>query len=390
METRKYKDKEISLLGFGCMRLPLLEDEKNIDYDLGYKMVDYAYENKVNYFDTAYPYHGGMSEVFIGKALKKYPRDSYYLANKMPSFLIMEPSDGERIFSEQLNRCQEDHFDFYLCHAIGKSLEDFVDKYEKTKIIDYLFKLKEKGIIGNLGFSFHGVPDRLDDIIKRHDWDFVQIQLNYLDWELQNAKRQYEIIKDHGLPCIIMEPVRGGNLSHLCEESEKLLKTKEPSMSIASWAIRFAASLPNAITVLSGMTAMDQVVDNVATISNFKPLNAEDYEILSKVVEIYLKDSAIPCTGCRYCMDCPSGVDIPKVFSVYNECATTMHIPVSFDNQHNLNKYAQEFLNAYKELPEESRANHCISCKKCMDHCPQGIEIPARMKEISKLVASLK
>ena len=392
MEKRSYKktDLKVSLLGFGCMRLPRPDpDQQDIDYELGGKMIDYAYRNGVNYFDTAYPYHDGKSELFIGQALKKYPRESFNLADKMPTWLLHSEEDGERIFQEQLKKCQVDYFDFYLCHSLS-SEDGFVKAYEQTKVLDYLRGRRKAGQIRHFGFSFHGTPAELEKILKHNDWDFVQIQLNYLDWNLQDAKRQYEILAENGVPCVVMEPVRGGNLNTLCEESVNILKAERPDRSVASWAIRFAATLPNVLTVLSGMTAPEQVEDNVKTMTDFEPLTKRDYEVLKSALQAYLHTGTIPCTGCRYCMDCPSGVDIPKVFAVYNKCATEGHLPVSFGDESSSEEGLKLFLGAYAALPEKNRASHCVSCKKCMQHCPQKIQIPDRMKEIATMTAALR
>lgn len=387
MITRNYKKtgESISLLGFGCMRLPkLFEDKQDIDDGKGREMIDYAYSHGINYFDTAYPYHEGMSETFIGGALKKYPRESFFLADKMPTWLLNSLEDGERIFAEQLQKCQVEYFDFYLCHAIGESVEEFIERYENTGVLDFLRRQKAAGRIRHLGFSFHGVPNVLEKIADRHEWDFVQIQLNYLDWDMQNAKKQYEILGKRGIPCIVMEPVRGGSLCRLCEESVRLLKTQQPKKSLASWAIRFAASLPNVMTVLSGMSTLEQVQDNVKTMADFEPLTDSERAVLGKAVAAYLQTGTIPCTGCRYCMDCPSGVDIPKVFAVYNQCAAENHLPLSLDSREN----AHIFLEAYHSIPESARAENCVACGKCMQHCPQRIKIPNRMREIAELATN--
>lgn len=392
MKKRNYKDTgdQISLLGFGCMRFPrLYEDKQDIDYARSEAMIDYAYSKGINYFDTAYVYHEGTSENFIGHALKKYPRESFYLADKMPGWLLKNLADGKRIFEEQLEKCQVDYFDFYLCHSVGKSVEGFAEQYEKTEVLAYLQREKQEGRIRRLGFSFHGAPQVLEQLVDRHPWDFVQIQLNYLDWDMQNAKRQYEILAQRGIPCIVMEPVRGGSLCNLCEESIRILHEERPDRSLASWAIRFAASLPNVMTVLSGMSAMEQVRDNIETVTEFEPLTAREHKVLEAAVSAYLKKGTIPCTGCRYCMDCPMGVDIPKVFALYNQCAASNHLPISFGDKENYEKNLRIFLETYHTLPEKNRAEHCAACGQCMKHCPQSIEIPDRMREIVELVSEL-
>ena len=385
MEYRDWKGKKISLLGFGNMRLPLRSEKAtDIDRETALRMIDEAYRNGVNYFDTAYPYHEGESERFVGEALQRYPRESFYLADKMPTWLIGSIADGERIFREQLEKCRVDYFDFYLCHAVGQTADDFEKAYLKTGMLDVLKDYKAQGKIRSLGFSFHGSPERLEEILKASEWDFVQLQINYLDWTLQQAERQYRLAEKYGLPVIVMEPVRGGALHRLCPEAEKILK-QSSSESCASWALRYAASLPNVLTVLSGMTEPEQVADNLATFRNFRPLNGEERKIVEKAKEAYLKTGIIPCTGCRYCMDCPFGVDIPEVFRVYNECATTLSLPLSFHSHRFIDKDAKKFAEAYEKIPEIKRAEHCRSCNRCTRHCPQHIDIPVKMKEIAEI-----
>ncbi|MDL2233708.1 aldo/keto reductase [Ruminococcaceae bacterium OttesenSCG-928-L11] len=388
METRTHKKTgdKLSLLGFGMMRLPKVDpDKQDIDYAAAEEMVEYAFQNGVNYFDTAYPYHEGMSELFTGHALAKYPRDSFYLATKMPSWHLAKEEDAPRIFAEQLDKLKVEYFDYYLCHAIGRSLDDFKSKYIDTKALEYLRQEKAKGRIRHLGFSFHGEVSVLEELVDYCDWDFCQIQLNYLDWDVQNAKRQYEILEEKGIPCIVMEPVRGGNLVTLCEESVNILKAAEPDDSVASWGIRFAATLPNVITVLSGMSNLEQVKDNVKTMTGFKPLDDDSLNTLQQALTAYLNTGTIPCTGCRYCMDCPSGVDIPAVFELYNRCATEHKLPVSFGDKQAQQESAKDFIAIYGSLPAENRAKHCTNCKACLEHCPQSIEIPKKLREIASL-----
>lgn len=376
MEYRKLKgtDEKISLLGLGCMRLPTIEGSDKIDEAEAQKIVDYAYEHGVNYFDTAFMYHGGNSEEFIGRALKKYPRKSYNLTTKMPGWEIKEPSDVERIFNLQLSRCNTDYFDFYLCHSIQKENFKF---YEENHVFEFLTELKKQGKVRHIGFSFHDTPDFLEEVINKYPWEFVQIQLNYLDWEKQDAKRQYEIIKKHGIQCIIMEPVRGGALAYLNEEANQTLTDARPDKSIASWAIRYAASLDNVLTVLSGMSNMTQVADNTATISEFEPLTCKERAVLEKALDIYTKEDTIPCTGCRYCMDCPFGVDIPGVFAAFNNYV--------------IDKRKTDFISKYSAYENSSSAaQYCKSCSKCEKICPQNIKISSQMKKISQIAAELK
>lgn len=376
VKEKRFKgiEKPPSLLGFGCMRFPLKgEDPKEIDEEKAEKMLDYAYENGVNYFDTAWPYHGGASEPFVGKVLKKYPRASFHLATKMPGWEVESAADAERIFHEQLEKCQVDYFDYYLCHSLTKKS---FETYKIPGVMEFLDKMKEEGRIRHLGFSFHDTPDVLEEIINYRDWDFVQLQINYLDWDFQDAKRQYEIAKENDLPVIVMEPVRGGTLAELSEEARAILEKKDPKASIASWAIRYVASLENVLVVLSGMSDMAQTEDNVRTLSDFRPLDAEEQKVLAEALEVFLEKRIIPCTECGYCIPCPEDVDIPRVINTYNQYA--------------ISKNKHIFVYLYEKLEEERRAEHCISCGVCLDKCPQKIDIPARMEEIRDLYGEIK
>ena len=367
-ELRGGKEK-VSLLGFGCMRLPrLYPDKPEIDTELGQRMVDYAYSHGVNYFDTAYPYHEGLSEPFIGAALSKYPRESYNLVTKLPTWLINGEADIEHYFNEQLQKCGVDYFDFYLVHSLNAERFETV---QKLHIFENLCELKAKGKIRHIGFSFHDKPDVLEGILAAHDCEFVQIQLNYLDWELQDARRQYELIEQKGIQCTIMEPVRGGMLATLTPEAVDCFQQANPNVSTASWAIRYAASLPNVLTVLSGMTNFDHVTDNVATMEAFRPLSQQEREVIDHALAAYRKAVTIPCTGCRYCMDCPAGVSIPEVFAAYNRYATS--------------KSRSMFEELYHALDAGQRADNCVACGTCLSKCPQHIDIPKHMKEIAAL-----
>ncbi|MFW5794437.1 MAG: aldo/keto reductase, partial [Bacillota bacterium] len=246
----------------------------------------------------------------------------------------------------------------------------------KPGIMAFLLKKKAEGKIKHLGFSFHDTPEVLDMIIHSYKWDFVQLQLNYLDWDFQNAKKQYEIVKEYGVPIIVMEPVRGGTLANLSEESQKILKAAKPNKSIASWAIRYAASKDNVMTVLSGMSNLDQTKDNVKTLTDFKPISKSEQKIIDKALNKFLENNTIPCTNCKYCMPCPQGVDIPTIFKSFNKYA--------------ISKYARAFIKEYEELGKEKLAENCIACGECLDHCPQIIDIPKRLAEIDKLYHELK
>lgn len=374
MEYRSYKgtDCRPSLLGLGCMRLPTLEpNNPAIDYARAQEMVDEAIRSGITYFDVAYPYHGGGAEKFIGSALAKYPRDSFYLATKMPLWKLESREDMEKIFAEQLANCGVEYFDFYLCHAVD------AERFEKIKrlgVYDFLAQKKKEGKIRRLGFSFHDKPKVLREICAAYAWDFAQLQLNYLDWTVQRAREQYEILVEYGMPCIVMEPVRGGSLASLCPEAEEILKAKAPDRSIASWAIRYAASLPNVLVVLSGMSNMEQLRDNIATMTPFEPLTKSEQNALTKAVRIDKRAQRIPCTGCRYCMPCPFGVDIPGLFKVYNRCATA--------------KRTNRFLAESASIPAAAHPDACRACGKCAQVCPQHIAIPDEMAKLRALEES--
>ena len=362
---------QISLLGLGCMRFPQTADKK-IDMEKAGEIVDYAYSHGVNYFDTAYVYNGGESEEVIGKLLQKYDRSSYYLADKMPMWQIEKSGDLEEIFNTSLRRLQTDYIDFYLIHALD---EEKFEKSLRLGVYDFICKKKAEGKVRHIGFSFHDSPKVLRRILDAYPVEFAQIQLNYLDWELQDAKAQYEMIAQQGIPCVIMEPVRGGALADLGETANGILKQARPDRSIASWAIRYASALPNVLTVLSGMSTLGQVEDNVQTLSQAEPLSPTETQALAQATDAYRKKDTVPCTGCRYCMDCPSGVDIPLMFHLYNDYA--------FHQDRNA------FLEGYDKAGDRQAAN-CISCGVCAEHCPQSISIPEKMEMIRELVQKLR
>ena len=350
------------------MRLPCKDDNGKwvIDYEKAQEMVDYAYKSGVNYFDTAHMYHDGQSEDFVGVALSKYPRESFNLATKMPIWMCDTPADVERIFNLQLKKCKTDYFDFYLLHSLGK---DNFKKCVEFGAVEYMQKMKEEGKIKRLGFSFHDSPEVLQQIVDYTSWDFAQIQLNYSDWNgSQRAKEQYEVLEKAGIPTVVMEPVRGGALASLCPESDKLFKDARPDSSIASWALRFVATRPNVLCILSGMSNMEQLKDNINTLSNFEPISDAEQKIIDEAVEIYRNKDTVPCTGCRYCMDCPMGVDIPKMFKMFND----------FCRSKNQWGYKWE----YEHTPDVEKPYSCVKCGKCEEVCPQGIHIPDMLEMI--------
>lgn len=357
----------VSLLGFGLMRLPLMDDgSKRINYALAERLIERAIAGGVNYFDTAWPYHEGESENFAGAVLSALPRGSYYLADKLPTWDMKDPGDLERVFERQLEKCRVDYFDFYLAHCLNAANYDIM---LRLGLYERLLALKAEGRIRRLGFSFHDTPSLMERIINAHAWDFAQIQLNYIDWETLDAKRLYELLTTKGIPVIVMEPVRGGALASLTPEARAVLRRARPDASAASWAIRYAASLPGVMTVLSGMNAMEQVEDNLASLSPLAPLDEMERVALAEASALFRASRTVPCTGCRYCMDCPSGVDIPALFDVYN------HYKAS--------GYRLGFDTSYRSLDESKRAHHCVACGECSERCPQGLDIPALLKEVA-------
>lgn len=374
MMTNDFQGKQLSRLGFGTMRLPTNADG-SIDEAQVTEMTAYAIAHGVNYFDTAYPYHGGESERVIGRVLSKYPRDSYCLATKYPGHQIISTGyNPAEIFEEQLKKCGVEYFDFYLLHNVyEKSMEVYLDP--QWGIVDYFKEQKRLGRIKHLGFSCHaetkGLKEFLDVCGK--DMEFCQIQLNYLDWTLQDAKSKYDLLTERGIPVWVMEPVRGGRLAKLSEPEEAKLKALRPEDSIASWGFRFLQELPNVKMVLSGMSNMEQMVDNVKTFSEDKPLTAEETALLLDIAE-GMKDS-IPCTGCRYCCDgCPAGLDIPGLISTYNEIRFSPAVNVAM---------RIEF------MPEDKKPTACIGCGQCTQMCPQNIDVPGALKDFAEKLNKL-
>lgn len=377
MIYRNFNGNELSLLGFGAMRLPLNKDG-SVDETTTKKMVALSMEKGVNFYDTAYPYHSGESERIMGEILNEYPRDSFYLATKYPGHQITKPGDPnydpKAIFEEQLKKCRVDYFDFYLMHNVYEnSIQDYTDP--DWGIMDYFIEQKRQGKIKYLGFSTHGgneVVEHFLDLYGEH-LDFCQIQLNYLDWTLQDAKAKYEMLTERGIPVWVMEPVRGGKLAKLDEKSETLLKAFRPDDSIASWSFRFLQQLPNVTMILSGMSDMSQVEDNLKTFADEKLLSKDEEKTLLEIAD-KMKDS-IPCTSCRYCTDsCPAGLDIPFLLNIFNEIRVVPSV----------NSYMR--LDA---LGPDKQSGACIKCGKCVKMCPQGINIPEMMKAFTETLSSL-
>lgn len=364
--------KEISRLGYGGMRFPKNGDE--VDMDAAVQLLRKAYEMGINYFDTAMVYHKGESEKIFGKAFEPYPRDSYLIADKMSIWLCSDEEDMKARFYNQLKTLKTEYIDFYLVHSLNRN------HYKKVKdlhCVEFLQQMKQEGKIKHLGFSFHDTYQVFTQILNDYTWDFVQIQLNYLDWHNQGAEQLYRELERRNLPVMVMEPVRGGYLATIDSERAKPFLELEPQRSIASWAIRWVESLPQVAVVLSGMSDLQQLEDNVATMTHFEPMNEQELVAIDRVVEEIRKVNEIPCTGCRYCMDCPMGVDIPEIFSIYS--------------QYKIFGKEKAFVQDYEEVVEHGNgAEHCVRCMACTTKCPQMIAIPDKLEMIAKLYAQKK
>lgn len=369
MEKRKMENLgiETSLLGFGCMRFPVTAEGK-IDEHEAEKMLDQALAAGVNYIDTAYPYHNGDSEPFVGRVLKKYDRSTFYLATKMPPWAVESLEDAKKVFANQLERLQTDYIDFYLLHAMNRT--DW-KKMRDLGIVEYCEELKKEGKIRYFGFSFHDDYETFEEILTYRDWDFCQIQLNYMDMNEQAGKRGYDLTEKLGIPLVIMEPVRGGSLAKFSQDISDKFKAMDPNASIASFALRFVASMPNVKVVLSGMSTMEQLQDNLATFTNFKPLSEAEYAGIEDVVKTLRSRVQNGCTGCRYCMPCPAGVDIPGNFAAWNN----LHIYRSYE----MVSWAWE-----NNIGEKAQAKNCIQCGKCEKACPQKLSIREDLKRVQE------
>ena len=380
---------KVSALGMGNMRLPKIEGEnEKIDRERAQEIIDYAMSHGINYYDTAYRYHGGESELFIGEALKKYPRESFCLASKFPGHMMVKKENGvvgftagltgwpdstvPGVFEEQLRKCQVDYFDFYLLHNMNENSLPMYDDPE-LDIIGYLQKQKAAGRIRHLGFSSHAQSARtIDDFLTKHEgvFEFVQIQLNYLDWKLQDAKSKYEVIAKHGHKVVVMEGIRGGRLANLPDEEMKKLRAVRPEDSAARWALRWLQTLPEVSVVLSGMSSYEQIVENVETFEEPNPVSDEEKALLSEVADSML--SWVPCTACRYCTEgCPMELEIPKIIAVYN----------AVKNGERGRKYD---LDAVDPSLDPRR---CVGCGSCAAICPQNIAIPDIMTEFAEMLA---
>jgi hypothetical protein len=359
----KKLDLKLSPLGFGIMRLPM---EGNKFCNEAYTMIDYAMEAGVNYYDTAFIYQKGLSENFVRDSLVlRHPREKFHIADKLPVWECKNKNDMERIFNIQLERLGVEYIDFYLLHSLNKS--SWLNAYNQG-VLDFLERLRQQGKIHKVGFSLHDDKNALMTVEKSYDWDFVQLQINYYDWKMQQVDECYEYLVEKEIPCMVMGPVGGGRLSKLPQSAESLLRAVSPNASASSWAIRFTASLPNVAVTLSGMGTLEQVQNNIAFFSPFVPLSDNEHMALKEVVSIISSYNAIPCTSCRYCIDdCPKEIDIPTLFQKYNDAKL-------FDNM------AQFKSDYFGPFFENKRGIDCVSCGKCTKICPQDIDIPAQLE----------
>lgn len=372
MIYKQFKDVKLSALGLGMMRLPQTDGVyAHVDEELTEKMIDYAMAHGVNYYDTAWGYHDGVSELVAGKLLNKYPRESYYLATKFPGYDLANMDKVEEIFEKQLEKCKTPYFDFYLFHNV---CEMNIDGYlnEKYGIFNYLLKQKQNGRIKHLGFSAHGEIPIIERFLAAYgkEMEFCQLQINWLDWNFQNAKAKVELCKKHNLPVWVMEPVRGGKLVNLAPEHEGKLKALRPDESNAGWAFRFIQSIPEVVMTLSGMSDMQQLKQNIATFFEEKPVNAQEYTALMGISADMTGKKTLPCTACRYCTShCPKGIDIPDIIKLYNE--------------HNFSDGGFLAPMAVSAIPKEKQPSACIACRSCEAVCPQRIKISEMMAEFS-------
>lgn len=372
MIYRDFQDVKLSALGMGAMRLPVVDgDDSKIDEAAAFAMVDEAMARGVNYYDTAWGYHNGNSELVMGKALARHPREKFYLATKFPGYDLSNMGKVEEIFEKQLEKCQVEYFDFYLFHNVCEmNIDAYLDP--KYGTYDYLLAQKKNGRIRHLGFSAHGDYDVMKRFLEAYgkDMEFCQIQLNYLDWDFQDAKRKVELLNQWNIPVWVMEPLRGGKLASLAPKDEAKLKALRPDEGIPAWAFRYLQSIPSVVVTLSGMSNMEQMKDNIATFEMDKPLNETELETLHAIAQGMVKKIVLPCTACHYCTShCPQGLDIPNLLSLYNEhCFTQGGFIAPM---------------ALSAIPADKQPSACIGCRSCEAVCPQGIKISEAMADFT-------
>ncbi len=393
---------KVSLLGYGCMRFPMIPgpDGKGdiVDQDVTNQLVDYAIAHGVNYFDTSPVYLQGQSERATGTALKKHPRDKVYIATKLSNFSNYTHENSVALYRKSFEELQTDYIDYYLLHAVGGSIQNFQDRFVDNGMMDFLLKEREAGRIRKLGFSFHGLAEVYDYALSLHDkyhWDFVQIQLNYMDWKHAgrgnvNADYLYGELVKREIPAVVMEPLLGGRLSKLPDHIVSRLKQRNPEGSVASWAFRFAGQPEWVLTSLSGMAYMEHLQDNIRTYAPLQLLTDDDKKFLEETAQLVLKYPTIPCNDCKYCMPCVYGIDIPAILLYYNKCVNEGSVPKDQGDE-NYKKYRRSFLVGYdRAIPKLRQADHCTGCNKCVEQCPQKIKIPRELQRIDQFVEQLK
>ena len=385
------KGRMLSRLGFGMMRLPTKNG--NVDEELADKMIDYAYRHGVNYFDTAWMYIGGKSQVYTGKVLEKYDRSSLFIVNKMPGGHGAKGLENAKsIFSKQLEACRTKYFDNYLCHAIG-NWGQFENFYLKGGVLDYLKSEREAGRIRHLGFSFHGGEGDLKRFLELKDqagWEFVMLQLNANDWR-GGGRKFYEMVVAAGLPVMVMEPLHGGRLANINVAAREKLAEIRPGISPAGWALRFVSSLPNVAVTISGMSKMTDVIDNVNTFKTFEPLTEADMKAYYDICAKYQSKDLIPCTGCEYCIPCKNGVSIPAVFGLVNTFRIEGRLGPNGDGEGMKPDDRKKFLTMYRnKIGPKHDAACCSACEECLPKCPQHVKVTAEMKKVAALVEKIK
>ena len=398
--TNQNNGDKVSLLGYGCMRWPMIKDKNGkdvVDQEKVNELIDVAMANGINYFDSSPAYLQGQSEKTTAIALRKYPRNSYYLATKLSNFSDISAEATIKMYRDSFKEMETDYFDYYLLHNIGNGIyAPFLNRYEENGVMDFLLKERENGTIRQLGFSFHGNEEGFQQVMDLHDkyhFDFVQIQMNYVDWRhtrMAPAEYVYEELDKRELPIVVMEPLQGGRLTRVPDNVARAFKERSPEKSLASWAFRFVGSYPRILTVLSGMTYMEHLRENLDTFQHFQALNQDDFDFLDHMALLISQFPTVSCNDCKYCMPCPYGIDIPEIFKQYNSCVNEERFPQTTE-QKNYRKLKRQYLLSYdRAVPTLRQANHCISCGQCVPHCPQSLRIPTELQRIDRYVESLK
>ena len=404
LRTNPATGDKVSLLGYGCMRWQMKKDGNGrdvVDQDIVNELVDFAIAHGVNYFDSSPAYLQGQSEEAAGKALSRHPRKDYFIATKLSNFSDHSRAASLKMYQDSFRYFQTDHLDYYLLHSLGRGgAEAFASRFEENGMMDFLLKEREAGRVRQLGLSFHGSRDQFDYLLTLHDryhWDFVQIEMNYWDWQHADGKRNvnavylYDRLDKRNIPVVVMEPLLGGRLANPTESVARRLKERDPQASLASWAFRFVGSYPRVLTALSGMVYLEHLKDNLKTFMDFKPLTEEELKFLgTDIADIMARFPTINCNDCKYCMPCPYGIDIPENFKHYNECVNNGTF-VQNPEQQDYRRLRRAYLVGYdRAVPTLRQASHCVGCGKCLPACPQSINIPRELRRIDRYVENLR